>query len=298
MTRRPKLARIAAAALAGLLPNGGVGHQGSPAPVPAVGTLVTRGEVRVGSSAAPSGTTVFDGDRVYSMGAAALIRLDGGGTVEMVNAVAALSARGAQLVIKPERGLIRFSVEAGRQIDFHAGRYRFAGSRQSERRVGELGLDGRGRIAMILTSGSFALSREDGAAEATVRPGTPAVILDQFGRGSVVLNGRSLTDRSAQWRPGELRAQCVNVEGLVRRIVENTRYELTIEGSWTIPTGVYDYVIADCGPTDVTVAKVQKPRSRGIWIGVGAAAAAAAVIGAVAGGAGGSSSPPPSRSPS
>jgi hypothetical protein len=297
MTRPPKLAKIVATALAGLLPNAGIGHQGSPAAVPALGTLVTKGEVRVGSSVAPSGTTIFDGDRVSSLRDAALIRLDTGGTIEMVNAVAALSARGTQLVVKPERGLIRFSVEAGRRIDFHAGRYRFASSGRSERRVGELGLDGRGRIAMILTSGSFALSREDGAAEAMVRPGVPVVVMNQFGRGSVVLNGRSLTDRSAQWRPGELRAQCVNIEGLVRRIVENTRYELTIEGSWTIPTGVYDYVIADCGPTDVTVAKVQKPRSRGIWIGVGAAAAAAAVIGAVAAGGGGAS-PQPSRSPS
>jgi hypothetical protein len=269
-----------------------------------LGTIVARGDVRVGNRTAPSGTTVFDGDRILALNnSTALVQLAGGGRIEVVNGIADLHREGNRLLVKAERGLLRFRFEVDSRVRFRAGRYDFTSSSSHSAHAGDLGLNLNGQVAMVLTSGSFMATRILDGATLQVVPDAPMVVLDQFGRGSVAQNGRNLTDRSKSWQTNELKGKCVSAGGERYRILDNTRNDLTIEGTWKLATGVYDYTIADCpepAPGVPTTGRASKSRSRAIWIGAGAAAAALIGIAGASAGGGGSGAPPvtPGRSPS
>jgi hypothetical protein len=129
------------------------------------------------------------------------------------------------------------------------------------------------------------------------------VVLDQFGRGSVARDGRNLTDRSKSWQTNELKGKCVSVGGEQHRILDNARNDLTIEGTWKLATGVYDYSITNCPELPRAappIRRASKSPGKAIWIGVGGAAAALAAIAGASGGGGSNTSAPPTvpgRSP-
>jgi len=119
-----------------------------------LGAVVTAGSVTVGDAAAPTGTTIFAGDRVASDGPA-LIALNGGSRIEMTKAAATFSRQGGTLTVQANQGLLRFNFVKGENVRIKAGKYTFTSTNDSAH-VGELGLTRDGEIAMNVTEGSFA----------------------------------------------------------------------------------------------------------------------------------------------
>ena len=87
-----------------------------------LGAVVTPGSVIVGNAVAPTGTTIFAGDRVTSDDTA-LIDLNGGSRIEMTKATATFSRQGKTLLVKANQGLLRFNFVKGENVRIDAGKY-------------------------------------------------------------------------------------------------------------------------------------------------------------------------------
>ena len=142
-----------------------------------LGTIASNGSVTVGNTTAPTGTTIFAGDKVSSI-QPALINLDNGSRIELTKAAAVFGRQGKTTVINADKGLLRFSFKNGESVQINAGKYQFAGGNDSNR-IGELGLDGKGQLVMTMTEGRFeALNTETGA-RVEVSPNQPLNVTTQ-----------------------------------------------------------------------------------------------------------------------
>lgn len=127
-----------------------------------LGTIVTNGNVTVGNTSAPTGTTIFSGDKVSSL-QPTLVNFNSGSRIEMTKSAATFSRQGKTLVIQADQGLLRFNFPKGEEVQIVAGKFRFSGGSDSER-TGELGVNQSGHLVMTLNKGSFkALNTETGA---------------------------------------------------------------------------------------------------------------------------------------
>jgi hypothetical protein len=127
-----------------------------------LGTIASNGSVTIGNTPAPTGTTIFSGDRVASV-QPALVQFDKGSRVEMTKAAAVFSRQGKTIVVNADKGLLRFNFKKGESVQINAGKFQFAGGSESER-IGELGMDGKGQLVMTMTAGRFeAVNTETGA---------------------------------------------------------------------------------------------------------------------------------------
>ncbi len=132
----------------------------------AIGTLSAYGEVRLGSAEAPSGATVFDGQRVTTgAGGEAVIALGDTTRIALGRATQArLSTEGIVL----ERGSARFET-APKQAPI------FAAGLRLEPEAGtssvEASLRSRGRVNVAVLSGGIRVLDPSGAALASVRAG-------------------------------------------------------------------------------------------------------------------------------
>src|SRR5262245_37395031 len=88
-----------------------------------LGSVFTAGRVTIGGSVAPTGTTIFAGDRVSTLESPALINLATGSRIEMAKALATFNREGQTLVVKATTGLLRFNFKKGEAVRLHAGRY-------------------------------------------------------------------------------------------------------------------------------------------------------------------------------
>jgi hypothetical protein len=126
-----------------------------------LGTIVTQGSVIVGNTSAPTGTTIFAGDKVTS-NQPALISFNSGSRIEMTKAAATFSRQGKVLVVNADQGLIRFNFVKGESVQINAGKFRITGTSESGY-IGELGLNAKGQLVMTVTEGVFtALNTETG----------------------------------------------------------------------------------------------------------------------------------------
>ncbi len=126
-----------------------------------LGTIVTNGNVTVGNLNAPTGTTIFTGDKVTSV-QPTLINFSGGSRIEMTKSAATFSRQGNTVVVQADEGLLRFNFKKGESVQINAGKFQFTGGSETER-VGELGLNRNGLLVMTMTKGSFnALNIETG----------------------------------------------------------------------------------------------------------------------------------------
>jgi hypothetical protein len=145
-----------------------------------LGAVVTPGNVTVGNTAAPTGTTIFAGDRVASDGSA-LINLNSGSRIEMTKAAATFDRQGNTLVVQAKEGLLRFNFIKGEKVQINAGKYAFASANDSAH-VGELGLDRNGQIVMNVTEGVFTTLNTATGVRSEASPNRPVVMMDQAGK--------------------------------------------------------------------------------------------------------------------
>jgi len=244
-----------------------------------LGVVITPAKVTVGNSTAPTGTTLFAGDRVSALESPALINFNSGSRVEMTKAAAAFSRDGDTLVVQASQGLLRFNFKNGEAVQINAGRFQFTAAGNGSAHAGELGLNRNGQVAMNLNEGVFAALDTSTGARFEVPSGTTFAATDQSGKGTIAKGGKTLTDSSKTWKESELKAQCVVAGGEAFAIVSNTATVATIKGTWKLADGAYDYKILECKKDALIAAGATAAAA------AGAAAAGAAVAGAVAAGA-------------
>jgi hypothetical protein len=142
-----------------------------------LGTIVAPVSVTVGNAIAPTGTTIFAGDRVAS-DSPALISLTNGSRIEMTKAAATFNRQGNTLVVQASEGLLRFNFVKGEDIKINAGKYTFSSSNGSAH-VGELALNSKGEVIMYVGEGTFTALNNATGARSEVSLGNPIVVIDQ-----------------------------------------------------------------------------------------------------------------------
>jgi hypothetical protein len=211
-----------------------------------LGVIVTSGTVIVGNSTAPTGTTVFAGDRVIATSVPALINLTSGSRIEMTKAVATISRQGKTLVVQAGEGLLRFNFLRGEQVHINAGSYNFTTVGMNSAHVGELGLNRNGQVVLAVSEGRFdSLNTANGERDEVYPDNVfQATLLE--GKGAITKGGNTLTDTSKSYKADELKGKCVTVSNERYVIVGNTANAITILGAWNQDTGSYDYTITCC----------------------------------------------------
>jgi hypothetical protein len=243
-----------------------------------LGVVVTQGTVTVGNSIAPTGTTLFAGDRVAATNQPALISFNSGGRIEMTKAVATLSREGDTLVVHPVEGLLRFNFVKGEEVRINAGRYNFTAVGRDSAHTGELGLNRNGQVVLAMNEGAFNSLDTVSGANTEVSPGNPLEVTDLEGKGILKKSGNTLTDSSKAFFTDALNQKCIVSEKEAYRIASNNANVIKIKGSWKANSGSHAYKIADC-TRDALINAGASPE---------AADAAVASVGAAAGsGAGG-----------
>jgi len=210
------------------------------APLP-LGAIVTPGTVVVGNTVAPTGTTVFAGDRIATSSVPALISFTSGSRVEMTQAAATFSRQGQTFVVRASQGLLRFNFKKGEAVQIIAGDYSFDAVASDSAHVGELGLNPTGQVVLAVTEGVFAALNTATGARTEVLPNSPLVAMDQGGKGSVARNGKTLTDAAGSYKADELKCKCIVAASEAYQVVGNTATIVTIKGAWKANSGTYDY---------------------------------------------------------
>jgi|GEM_PF-3263783 hypothetical protein len=237
-----------------------------------LGVIATQGTVTVGNSAAPTGTTLFAGDRIAATNLPALVSLKSGSRIEMTKAVATLSREGNTLVVQPVEGLLRFNFVKGEEVQINTGRYNFTTVGKDSSHAGELGLNRNGQLVLAMTEGTFASFNTVSGEQKEVSPNKPLQATDLQGNGTITKGEKTLTDNSKAFDVNRLNKRCIVAEKEAHSIASNTATVITVKGSWKLNTGAYDYKISDCNKDALLAAGAS-------------AASATAAVGAAAGGA-------------
>ena len=181
---------------------------------PPLGTIVTQGNIIVGNSSAPTGTTIFAGDKITSP-QPSLINFDSGSRIEMTKAAATFSRHGETLVINADEGLIRFNFKKGESVQINAGKFKITGIGNSNH-IGELGLNKKGQIVMTVTEGTFsALNTETGTSTEV----TSSNALSSSSQASAMVGAGSSTS-SAVSTAGVVAATTASTVGTIVGVVE------------------------------------------------------------------------------
>jgi hypothetical protein len=184
-----------------------------------LGSIVTKGSVQIGNSSAPTGTTVFSGDKVSSS-ATAIINLKNG-QIEMTKAAATFNRQGDTLVVKTDQGLLRFSFDKGEKVLIEAGKFQISGSDNSKH-TGVLGLNKEGEIAVTMTEGALTALNVATGVRTEITPSAPMAVLNPNSAASAAAASASPTVAPALLIP-------LLVTGAVVGSVVG--YELTKSGS-------------------------------------------------------------------
>ncbi|HSW39718.1 MAG TPA: hypothetical protein VLL97_09530 [Acidobacteriota bacterium] len=127
-----------------------------------LGSIVTTGSVAIGNVSAPTGTTIFTGDRIDSTQTSA-IRFNGGSRIAITNASATFDREGEALVINAEKGLLNFYFTEGQSVQIAAAQYVFTGN-GGQAVSGSLGVNPEGQLVMNVEEGVLmALNTATGA---------------------------------------------------------------------------------------------------------------------------------------
>jgi hypothetical protein len=162
-----------------------------------MGSITAPKSVTVGSKLAPTGTTIFAGDRVASEGPA-LISLTGGSRIEMTKAAATLNRQGNTLFVQASEGLLRFNFVKGEVVKINAGKYTFSSAKGSAH-VGQLGLNNRGEVVMYVGEGTFTALNNATGVSSEVSLDNPLIAVDQ---GTMKAAGAASAGAAAQGRAG------------------------------------------------------------------------------------------------
>lgn len=144
-----------------------------------LGVVVTPGTVMVGRNVAPTGTTIFSGDKISTSGEPALINLSSGSRIEMTQATATFSRTGKALVVAADQGLLRLHFLKGEEVQIRAGSFTFTALGTDSAHVAELGLNGKGEVVLTPTEGTFSSFNKATGARTEVSPSQPLVAVNQ-----------------------------------------------------------------------------------------------------------------------
>jgi hypothetical protein len=213
-----------------------------------IGRLATSGTVSVGNVPAPTGTTLFSGDRLSAQDFPALIRFGSGSTIVLPRGSAAsIYRKGAGLLIRAEKGTLGFHFVPREEARIEAGRYTLIASAKGAAEVGELVVDATGRIAMALSSGSFSAFDAQSGKSFDVSAQTPGKSgLQAGGSGSLINDTNTFTDPAQRWSENALMGKCIVARGETHRILANKTTTLTLQGTWLLFSDSYKYVITEC----------------------------------------------------
>jgi len=209
-----------------------------------LGTISSEGNVTVGNSSAPTGTTIFSGDRVASS-QPALIDFSNGSRIEMAKASATFSRDGKTLVIKADQGLLRFNFAKGEDVSIDTGKYRIT-SEGSSGNMGELGLNSKGQMIVEMLEGSVSVLNKSTGQINKATLGRPLVLFTSSGNGNITNNGSSLTDASKIFNIDEFRGMCIVGGDEAYPISGNSSSQIAIKGNWQKDTGTIDYQVVEC----------------------------------------------------
>ena len=243
-----------------------------------LGVIATQGTVTVGDSAAPTGTTLFAGDRIAATNLPALVSFNSGSRIEMTKAVATLSREGSTLVVQPVEGLLRFDFVKGEEVQIKTGRYNFTTVGKDSSHAGELGLNQNGELVLAMTEGTFASFDTVSGEQKEVSPNKPLQATSLQGKGTITKGGNTLTDNSKAFDVNALDKRCIVAEKEAHAIASNTETAITVKGSWKLNTGAYNYKISDCNK-EALLAAGASAASATAAVGAAGGAAAGAVAG-------------------
>lgn len=207
-----------------------------------LGAVVSTGNTTIGNTAAPTGTTVFAGDKVVSEDPA-LINLNSGSRVEMTKATASFDRNGGTLVMQVDEGLLRFSFNKGEQVQIEAGDYVFTAVGDSGN-TGEMGMNRRGQIAMNVLKGAFEVLDTASGKRSELSVSTSFAAMDMTGKGRIA--GQTLQDDFLSLEPDSLKGQCVVAGSEAYAISGNTKDTITVNGKWKLKAGEYTYQVVAC----------------------------------------------------
>jgi hypothetical protein len=124
-----------------------------------IGSIIARNNATIGNRTAPSGAAIFEGDRIAAIGkeSSAMVRLNSGSQIEFFQGSATFSRQGKMLVVHVNPGLYRFCFQKGEEVAIVADNYRFTSLDSGTARIGELGINSEGRVAMTLNEGRFSV---------------------------------------------------------------------------------------------------------------------------------------------
>jgi hypothetical protein len=160
-----------------------------------LGTIVAPVSVTVGNAIAPTGITIFAGDRVAS-DSTALINLTSGSRIEMTKAAAAFNRKDNTLVVQASEGLLRFNFVKGENIQINAGKYAFSSTNASAH-VGELALNNKGDVIMYVGEGTFTALNNATGARSEVSLGNPMVAPSIMKTAGAAATGAAAQGRAA-----------------------------------------------------------------------------------------------------
>lgn len=214
-----------------------------------IGKLATSGRVSIEGVAAPTGTVVFAGESVATEESPAVITFLQGSSVMLTpGAAATFSRSGKTLVIHADKGVIGFDFVPGEDVRIQAGAYQLTASAHDRAVAGGLALAADGRVAMSLSSGRFAALNTVSGIRSEVTPTEAAELLPpQTGKGNLTKGGNTFTDPNANWTRDSLKGKTIRVGGEKHTVISNTSNTITIDGTWSVNTGVYGYSVVAAG---------------------------------------------------
>jgi hypothetical protein len=125
-----------------------------------LGVILTTGAANVGGNSAPTGTSLFPGDRITASSDPVLINFSSGRRIQMTNAAATFATENQRLIVQASHGLFRFHFISADGVQIDAGKYRFVADSNADSkmaRAGELGLNQNGEVVMTVSQGEFTM---------------------------------------------------------------------------------------------------------------------------------------------
>ncbi len=228
-----------------------------------IASLFTSTSASIDTVNAPTGTSIFAGDRIQAKHSPALIRFFNGSAVQMTGADASFNLQGDALLIHAESGLLSFNIKEY-ETTITAGPFKIFSQLPGKTHAGILGLNNR-RIVMSVDEGLFACVDTRTNYMFNVSPEAP-LLLQSYGRGDIQKGGNTLADPGKSWKIDELKGSYINIRDEYHEILSNSQTMIEIKGTWRLETGSYDYMLI---PAEAAVGGVRKSSSAKSWIALG-----------------------------
>jgi hypothetical protein len=156
-----------------------------------LGVILTTGTANVGRNSAPTGTSLFSGDRITASNDPVLINFSSGSRIQMTNAAATFATESRRLIVQASHGLFRFRFTGTDGVQIDAGKYRFLADNKMAR-AGELGVNQNGEVAMTVSQGEFTMINLTTGAQSKVTAEKPLLAASQATKPKAGMSGKTI----------------------------------------------------------------------------------------------------------